>query len=107
MEPALEKLNKERKSLERAMEDAREARSAFEGDFVLQLLSFRQKGILQQSAFVLAILVTDQVGFQLMKVIDDRGGSLPFALGGIATVAALVWFYGYRPFPSNIRGDDL
>lgn len=79
------------------MAAAEEARRDFEGDFLLQLLSFRNKGVLRQSAFVSSILIANQAVYQAILFADDRGGNPAFALGGLAASAALVWYYGYRP----------
>lgn len=95
--PIKAKLEKATAELEEAMVGAEEARREFEGDFVLQLMSFRQKGVVRQAAFVGAVLIANQAVFQAVLVADDRGGSPVIALGGLAASAALVWYYGYRP----------
>lgn len=79
------------------MAAAEEARRDFEGDFVLQLLSFRKKGVLRQAAFVGSILIANQAVYQGILFADGRGGNPALALGGLAASAALVWYYGYRP----------
>lgn len=96
--PVKAKLDKATAELEEAMAAAEKARREFEGDFVLQLLSFRKKGVLRQAAFVGSILIANQAVYQAILVADDRGGDPAFALGGLAASAALVWYYGYRPF---------
>lgn len=96
--PVKAKLDKATAELEEAMADAQQAQRAFEGDPLLQLLSFRKKGVLRQAAFVGAILIANQAVYQAILAVDDRGGSPQFALGGLVVSAALVWFYGYRPF---------
>lgn len=96
--PVKAKLDKAKAELEGAMADAQEARRAFEGDILLQLLSFRKKGVLRQAAFVGAVLIANQAVYQAILVADDRGGNPAFAFGGIVASAALVWLYGYRPF---------
>lgn len=95
--PIKAKLEKATVELEEAMVAAEEARREFEGDFVLQLMSFRQKGVVRQAAFVGAVLIANQAVFQAILVADDRGGNPVIALGGLAVSAALVWYYGYRP----------
>ncbi|CAM9579640.1 unnamed protein product [Ectocarpus sp. 4 AP-2014] len=95
--PVKAKLDKATAELEEAVAAAEEARREFEGDFVLQLMSFRQKGVLRQAAFVGAVLIANQAVYQAILVADDRGGNPAFALGGLAASAALVWYYGYRP----------
>lgn len=95
--PIKAKLEKATVELEEAMVAAEEARREFEGDFVLQLMSFRQKGVVRQAAFVGAVLVANQAVFQAILVADDRGGNPVIALGGLVVSAALVWYYGYRP----------
>lgn len=96
--PARAKLEAEKDNLEMAVEDAQRARKAFEGDFILQLMSFRQKGVLRQAAFAASIVIANQAVYQAILVADDRGGSPAFAVGGLIVSAALVWVYGYRPF---------
>lgn len=96
--PVKAKLEKATANLEEAMAEAKEARAAFEGDFLLQLMSFRQKGVLRQAAFVAAVLIANQAVYQAILVADDRDGNPAIALGGLAASAALVWVYGYRPF---------
>lgn len=98
MGPALKKVNAEKEELERAMADFTEARAAYEGDFELQLMSFRGKGVVKQSALVAAILVSNQAVYQAIKIANDTGGNPAIAVGGLAVAGALVWFYGYRPF---------
>lgn len=95
--PVKAKLDKATVELEEAMVDAENARRAFEGDILLQLLSFRKKGVLRQAAFVGAVLIANQAVYQAILVADDRGGSPAFALGGLLASAVLVWVYGYRP----------
>lgn len=95
--PVKAKLDKATAELEEAMAAAEEARREFEGDFVLQLMSFRQKGVVRQAAFVGAVLIANQAVFQAVLVADDRGGNPAIVLGGLAVSAALVWIYGYRP----------
>lgn len=93
-----DKFQAERENLQDAVREAVGARSAFEGDFILQLMSFRQKGVLQQSAFVMAILVANQAVYQALLIAKGSGGSLEVAVGGIMLAVGLVWYYGYRPF---------
>lgn len=93
-----EKLEKAKIDLEKAVADAEEARRAYEGDFILQLTSFRSKGLLRQAAFVGAVTIANQAVYQVILMAEDRGGSLVIALLGSIISAALVWFYGYRPF---------
>lgn len=96
--PVKAKLEEATAQLEDAMVEAKEARAAFEGDFLLQLMNFRQKGVPRQAAFVAAILIANQAVYQAILVAGDRDGNPVIALGGLAVSAALVWVYGYRPF---------
>ncbi|CAM9319962.1 unnamed protein product [Hapterophycus canaliculatus] len=95
--PVKAKLDRATAELEEAMAAAEEARREFEGDFTLQLMSFRQKGVLRQAAFVGSVLIANQAVYQAILVADDRSGNPAFALGGLVASAALLWFYGYRP----------
>lgn len=97
-EPVKAKLDLAKAELEQAIDNAEKAQKDFEGDFVLQLLSFRTKEVLKQAAFVGAVLIANQAVYQAILVVDDRGGNPALALGGLAASTALVWFYGYRPF---------
>ena len=96
--PVKAKLNRAKLELEEAMADAEDARQAFEGDLLLQLFSFRSKGPLRQAALVGAITMANQAAYQVILLADDRGGNFAVALVGFIASAALVWFYGYRPF---------
>lgn len=95
--PVKAKLDKATAELEEAVAAAEEARREFEGDFTLQLMSFRQKGVLRQAAFVGSILIANQAVYQAILAADSRGGNPAIALGGLVASAALLWFYGYRP----------
>lgn len=98
LEPAQAKVEAERINLEKAMIRAKNARAAYDANFILQLSSFGKKGLRRQAAFIAAVLIANQAVYQAILLADDRGGNPVVAVGGLLISGFLLWFYGYRPF---------
>ncbi|CAM9192131.1 unnamed protein product [Chrysoparadoxa australica] len=74
-ETIMKTMNQETKILEREMENMKSLQDAMAKDPLLQVQTFPQKGPIKQAAFVAAILIANQAVYQVLLVVEGRGGN--------------------------------
>jgi hypothetical protein len=83
-------------ALEREMREYEELQNEVSRDPLIQIRLFPQKNFLQKSTLVASILLANQSVYQVLKTLEQRGGSPAVAAAEAMLVILGLYVYGFR-----------
>jgi hypothetical protein len=93
MKRMLEKVDKETKVVEKAVEELKQAQADMESDSMGKLISLKSGGIIKQATFVGALLFTIRsVGDGLLLMGGDASHMMPLVIQGAIALVCLAAF---------------